>query len=135
MVSVTHLILRFAIVQNKFQQTNNNKINHINDNHIKFEVSLHFLGIWPTVRRAGKLEIPSSKQGGSVRHGKKMIALRTLKRTGNITNNCFRKAIRLFIGKSQTFLFALLKFTITTEKVSRILIKLAKGLWLRYECS
>ena len=54
-------------------------------------------------RRAGKLEIPSSKQGGSVRHGKKMIALRTLKRTGNITNNCFRKAIRLFIGKFQTF--------------------------------
>ena len=86
------------------------------------------------MRRAGKLEIPSSKQGGSVRHGKKMIALRTLKRTGNITNNCFRKAIRLFIGKSQTFLFALLKVT-TTEKVSRILIKLAKGLWLRYECS
>ena len=39
-------------VQNKFQQTNKNKINHINDNHIKFEVSLHFLGIWPTVRRA-----------------------------------------------------------------------------------
>ena len=52
MVSVTHLILRFAIVQNKFQQTNENKINHINDNHIKFEVSLHFGGIWPTVRRA-----------------------------------------------------------------------------------
>ena len=85
-------------------------------------------------RRAGKLEIPSSKQGGSVRHGKKMIALRTLKRTGNITNNCFRKAIRLFIGKSQTFLYALLKVTFT-KKVSRILIKLAKGLWLRYECS
>ena len=85
-------------------------------------------------RRAGKLEIPSSKQGGSVRHGKKMIALRTLKRTGNITNNCFRKAIRLFIGKSQTFHFALLKVT-SAKKVSRILIKLAKGLWLRYECS
>ena len=49
MVSVTHLILRFAIVQNKFQQTNKNKINHINDNHIKFEVSLHFGGIWHTV--------------------------------------------------------------------------------------
>ena len=41
-VSVTHLILRFAIVQNKFQQTNKTKINHINDNHIEFEVSLHF---------------------------------------------------------------------------------------------
>ena len=36
-------------VQNKFQQTNKNKINHISDNHIKFEVSLHFLAIWPTV--------------------------------------------------------------------------------------
>ena len=36
LVSVTHLILRFTIVQNKFQQTNKNKINHINDNHIKF---------------------------------------------------------------------------------------------------
>ena len=36
--------LRFAVVQNKFQQTNKNKINHINDNHIKFEVSLHFWG-------------------------------------------------------------------------------------------
>ena len=51
LVSVTHLILRFTIVQNKFQQTNKTKINHINDNHIKFEVSLHFGGIWPTVRR------------------------------------------------------------------------------------
>ena len=50
MVSVTHLILRFAIVQNKFQQTNKTKINHINDNNIKFEVSLHFGGIWPTVQ-------------------------------------------------------------------------------------
>ena len=49
LVSVAHLILRFAIVQNKFQQTNKNKINHTNDNHIKFEVSLHFGGIWPTV--------------------------------------------------------------------------------------
>ena len=49
MVSVTHLILRFANVQNKFQQTNKTKINHINDNHIKFEVSLHFWWIWPTV--------------------------------------------------------------------------------------
>ena len=26
-------------------------MNNINDNHIKFEVSLHFGGIWPTVRR------------------------------------------------------------------------------------
>ena len=51
LVSVTHLILRFAIVQNKFKQTNKTKINHINDNHNKFEVSLHFLGIWPTVWR------------------------------------------------------------------------------------
>ena len=50
-VSVTHLILRYAIIQNKFKQTNKTKINHINDNHIKFEVSLHFLGIWPTVCR------------------------------------------------------------------------------------
>ena len=50
MVSVTHLILRFAIVQSKFQQTNKTKINYINDNHIKFEVSLHFWRIWPTVR-------------------------------------------------------------------------------------
>ena len=49
--SFTHLILRFTIVQNKFQQTNKTKINHINDNHIKFEVSLHFGGICPTVRR------------------------------------------------------------------------------------
>ena len=52
MVSVTHLILRFAIVQTKFQQTDGNEIIHIIDNHISFEVSLHFLGIWPTVRRA-----------------------------------------------------------------------------------
>ena len=52
LVSVTHLILRFAIVQNKFQQTNITEINYINKNHIKFEVSLHFGGIWPTVRRA-----------------------------------------------------------------------------------
>ena len=50
-VSVTHLILRLAIVQNKFQQVNKTKINHINANHIKFEVSLHFGEIWPTVRR------------------------------------------------------------------------------------
>ena len=44
MVCVTNLILRFSIVQNKFQQTNITKINHINDNHMKFEVSLHFGG-------------------------------------------------------------------------------------------
>ena len=53
LVSVTHLILRFAIVQNKFEQTNKNRIDHINDNHIKFEVSLHFWGNWPTVRQRG----------------------------------------------------------------------------------
>ena len=40
----SHLILRLAIVQNKFQQANTPKINHINNNHIKFEVSLHFGG-------------------------------------------------------------------------------------------
>ena len=50
-VSVTHLILRFAIVQNKFQKANKTKINHINNNHIEFEVSLHFWGIWPAVCR------------------------------------------------------------------------------------
>ena len=55
MVSVTHLILRFAIVQNKFQQTNKTKIHHINDNHFKFEVSLHFGGIGPTVCRRRRL--------------------------------------------------------------------------------
>ena len=48
--SLAHLILRLAIVQNKFQQVSKTEINHINDNHIKFEVSLHFWGIWPTVR-------------------------------------------------------------------------------------
>ena len=42
----------FAFLQNKFQQTNKTKINHISDNHIKLEVSLHFLGIWPTVGHA-----------------------------------------------------------------------------------
>ena len=52
LVSITHLILRFAIVQNKFQQTNKTKINPIKNNHIKFEVSLHFWGIWPIVRKA-----------------------------------------------------------------------------------
>ena len=53
LISVTHLILRFAMYCTKQVSTNKNKnkINHINDNHIKFEVSLHFLGIWPTVRR------------------------------------------------------------------------------------
>ena len=51
-VSVTHLILRLAIEQNKFQQANETKTNHINDIHIELEVSLHFLGIWPTVWRA-----------------------------------------------------------------------------------
>ena len=35
--------MRLAIVQNKFQQTNKAEINHINVNHIKFEVYLHFL--------------------------------------------------------------------------------------------
>ena len=45
------MILRLAIVQNKFQQASKTKINHINDNHIEFEVSLHFWGIWPTVRQ------------------------------------------------------------------------------------
>ena len=48
----SHLILRLAIVQNKFQQANTPKINHINNNHINFEVCLHFWGIWPTVRCA-----------------------------------------------------------------------------------
>ena len=47
----------FAIVQNKLQQTNKNKINPINDNRIKFEVSLHFLGIWPTVHRADRAKL------------------------------------------------------------------------------
>jgi hypothetical protein len=40
-------ILRLAFVQNEFQQTKKQKIkyvNHINDNCIKFEVSLHFGG-------------------------------------------------------------------------------------------
>ena len=40
------------MVQNKFQQTNKNNTNHTNDNHIKFEFSLHFGGIWP-VRHLG----------------------------------------------------------------------------------
>ena len=42
-VLVTHLILRLAIVQNKFQQANKTKINHINDNHVS---SLRFLYIF-----------------------------------------------------------------------------------------
>ena len=49
-------ILRLAFVQNEFQQTKKQKIkyvNHINDNQIKFEVSLHFGGIWPSVRPLG----------------------------------------------------------------------------------
>ena len=50
--SVTHLILRVAIVQNKFQKANKTKINPSNDNLIKFEVSLHFGGILPTVCHA-----------------------------------------------------------------------------------
>ena len=33
-----------AIVQNKFQLSKKTKINHINGNHIEFEVSLHFGG-------------------------------------------------------------------------------------------
>ena len=44
MVSVTHLILSFAIVQNKFQQTNKTEIDHIIDNHIKFEFLYIFWG-------------------------------------------------------------------------------------------
>ena len=54
-VSVTRLNLKFDIVQNKFQQTKKTKINHINYDHIKFEVSLHFRGIWPTVCHAYSL--------------------------------------------------------------------------------
>ena len=42
---VTHLILKFAIVHNKFQQTNKSKISNINDDRFMFEVSLHFVGI------------------------------------------------------------------------------------------
>ena len=64
-ISVTHLILRLAIVQNKFQQANKTKIDHINDNCIKFEVSLHFLGIWPTVWR-GELPSPPRLQCGKL---------------------------------------------------------------------
>ena len=53
------MILRLAFVQNKLQQANTTKIHHINDNNIKFEVSLHLLGIWPTVWR------PLCKQNNS----------------------------------------------------------------------
>jgi hypothetical protein len=42
-----------------------NEINHINDNHIKFEVSLHFRGIWSTVRR--RYPVPLRLPGLAVR--------------------------------------------------------------------
>ena len=61
LVSVTYLILRFPVAQNKFQQTNKNEINHINDNLIKFEVSLHFLWIWPTVRQLADRPIEAGR--------------------------------------------------------------------------
>ena len=51
-ISVANLILRFSIAQNTFQQTNKTKTNHINDNRIKFKVSLHFSEIWPIVCRS-----------------------------------------------------------------------------------
>ena len=54
MISFIDLILRFAIVQNKFQQTNKTKINHFNDNHIRLEVSLHYCLLWPTMWRQFK---------------------------------------------------------------------------------
>ena len=54
LVSVTYLILRFAVVQKKFQQRNI-------DNHIKFEVSLHFGQIWPTVRRGAVAAVPRQR--------------------------------------------------------------------------
>jgi hypothetical protein len=62
LVSVTPLILRFVNVQNKFLQTKKTKINHINDNHIKFKVSLHFGGIWPTVRHTMGQDCPKCKE-------------------------------------------------------------------------
>ena len=37
------------LLKTSFKKTNKTKINHINDNHINFEVSLHFGGIWPIV--------------------------------------------------------------------------------------
>ena len=39
----------------------------MNDNHIKFEVSLHFGGIWSTVRRAG----------GSITHADVIVSVKT----------------------------------------------------------
>ena len=53
--SVTHLILGFAILQNKL--THKLLLFHaikplIYNNLIKFEVSLHFWRIWPTVSRS-----------------------------------------------------------------------------------
>jgi hypothetical protein len=48
---VTHLILRLLLFKISFNKQKKTKIRHINDNHIKFEVSLHLGGIWPTVRR------------------------------------------------------------------------------------
>ena len=41
--SLTHKLLLFHAL-----------ITHINDNHIKFEVTLHFWRIWPTVRRSSR---------------------------------------------------------------------------------
>ena len=35
----------------KFKKANKTKIIYISDNHIEYEVSLHFWGVWPTVRR------------------------------------------------------------------------------------
>ena len=63
-VSVTYLILRFAIFKNKIQQTNKTKINHANDNQIKFEVSLHF---WRHLAycAAVEAEVSFSEQGAA----------------------------------------------------------------------
>ena len=69
MVSVTNLILGFSILQNKFQQTNKTEINHIIDKHIKFEVSLHFWGIWPTVRGGAHMRRGVSG-GAAAQHSK-----------------------------------------------------------------
>ena len=63
MFSVTYFILRFAIVQNRFQQTNKTKINHMNDNHIKFEVSLHF---WGDLAYCAAAPVPSASAVGEV---------------------------------------------------------------------
>ena len=60
-----------------FQQTNKTKINHINENQMKFEVSLHFGGIWPSVRHvesaiwqmlknAEKIRVETSLHNGHV---------------------------------------------------------------------